>query len=397
MTPDVPALQHDVSLDALDALGLTAGLDGEASMVQASVARFVDAEVLPVIGECFEAQRFPRELVPGLAALGLLGCALEGHGCAGLGPVAHGLVCQELERGDSALRSFVSVQGSLVMHPIHAWGAAEQQARWLPVLARGEAIGCFALTEPDAGSDPARMRTRARRAGGDWLIDGAKMWISNGTLADVTLLWAQTSDGIRGFLVERGTPGFTAVPVRGKMSLRASDTAALHLDGVRVPDAARLPGITGLREALQTLNEARYGISWGAIGSAMACLREALDHARGRMLFGRPLAATQLAQARLADMTRRLATAQLLAMHLATLKRDGRLQPAQVSLAKWNNVRMALDIARDCRELLGAAGITTAHVAIRHLLNLESVVTYEGTEAVHQLVIGRALTGHSAF
>ncbi|AKK67497.1 acyl-CoA dehydrogenase family protein [Xanthomonas translucens] len=373
-------------------------LSEEERAIQHAVARFVDAKVLPIIGDAFDQARFPAELVPELAQLGLLGATLPpAVGGAGLNAVCYGLICQELERGDSGLRSFVSVQSSLCMYPIHAYGSQAQRQRWLPAMAAGSAIGCFGLTEAQGGSDPAAMQTRAVRDGDGWRLSGSKMWITNGSLADVAIVWAQTEDGVQGFLVEAGTPGFTTQDISNKMSLRASVTSALFLDAVRLPDSQRLPGVRGLKGPLGCLTQARYGISWGAIGAAIACLREALAYAGERILFGRPLAATQSAQIKLADMARRIAGAQLLALQLGRLKDAGTLQPAQVSLAKWNNVRMALDIARDCRDLLGAAGITTEYGAIRHALNLESVITYEGTETVHQLVVGRELTGINAF
>jgi glutaryl-CoA dehydrogenase len=381
-----------------DLLNVAALLSEEERAIQQAVARFVDARVLPIIGDAFDQARFPAELVPELARLGLLGATLPpAEGGAGLNAVCYGLICQELERGDSGLRSFVSVQSSLCMYPIHAYGSDAQRQRWLPAMAAGTAIGCFGLTESQGGSDPAAMQTRAARDGDGWRLRGSKLWITNGSLADVAIVWAQTEDGIQGFLVEAGTPGFSTQPIAHKMSLRASVTSALFLDDVRVPDSQRLPGARGLKGPLGCLTQARYGISWGAIGAAIACLREALGYAGERVLFGRPLAATQSAQLKLADMARRIATAQLLALQLGRLKDAGTLQPAQVSLAKWNNVRMALDIARECRDLLGAAGISTEYGAIRHALNLESVITYEGTETVHQLVVGRELTGINAF
>jgi len=381
-----------------DLLNVAALLSEEERAIQQAVARFVDARVLPIIGDAFDQARFPAELVPELARLGLLGATLPpAEGGAGLNAVCYGLICQELERGDSGLRSFVSVQSSLCMYPIHAYGSDAQRQRWLPAMAAGTAIGCFGLTESQGGSDPAAMQTRAVRDGDGWRLRGSKLWITNGSLADVAIVWAQTEDGIQGFLVEAGTPGFSAQPIAHKMSLRASVTSALFFDDVRVPDSQRLPGARGLKGPLGCLTQARYGISWGAIGAAIACLREALGYAGERVLFGRPLAATQSAQLKLADMARRIATAQLLALQLGRLKDAGTLQPAQVSLAKWNNVRMALDIARECRDLLGAAGISTEYGAIRHALNLESVITYEGTETVHQLVVGRELTGINAF
>ncbi|MEZ5562443.1 MAG: acyl-CoA dehydrogenase family protein [Gammaproteobacteria bacterium] len=385
------------TLDPLDLFDIRSELSEDELLVQDTVARFVDDQVLPIIRECFEQHRFPQELVKEIAALGLLGSSIEGYDCAGLNSVAYGLICQELERGDSGLRSFVSVQSSLVMYPIHAFGSEAQKQRWLPAMARGEAIGCFGLTEAHGGSDPASMKTYAKRQGGDWVLNGSKMWITNGTIADVAVVWANTDEGIKGFLVERDMPGFAAPEIENKMSLRASVTAALFFDNVRVPEANVLPGVTGLRGPLSCLTQARYGISWGPIGSAQACLRELLDYTESRKLFGSPLSHKQLIQVRLADMARRITTAQLLALRLGRLKDAGRLHPTQVSLAKWNNVRMALDIARDCRDMLGGGGISAEYVPVRHMLNLESVITYEGTESVHQLVVGKELTGVSAF
>jgi glutaryl-CoA dehydrogenase len=382
---------------ALDFLRLDADLADAERLTRDAVARWVDEYLLPVIGPCFETPRFPRELLPSLAGLGVLGATIEGYGCAGLNDLSYGLICRELERGDSALRSFVSVQSSLCMGPIHAYGSESQKQRWLPGMARGEIIGCFGLTEPQGGSDPQAMRTTARRHGADWVLNGAKMWITNGTLADVALVWAQTEAGIRGFLVERGTPGFSAREIAHKFSLRASDTAALFLDEVRLPDAAQLPQAQGLKAALSCLSHARFGICWGVIGAAQACLGEALAHVAERRLFGRVLTETQAVQIRLADMVRTLAGAQLLAVRLGRLKEAGRLTPEQISLGKWSNCRAALDIARECRDLLGAAGISAEHATIRHMLNLETVATYEGTQTIHQLAVGRAVTGVSAF
>jgi len=387
-----------MSLPPDDPFDVASLLSEDELAVRDTVARFTDERVLPIIGQAFEQGRFPRELVADIAGLGLLGASLPPeYGGAALGPVSYGLICQELERGDSGIRSFVSVQSSLCMHPIHAYGSEEQRQRWLPRMAAGELIGCFGLTEADGGSDPAAMRTRARRDGGDWIIDGAKLWITNGGIADLAVVWAQTDDGIQGFVVERGTPGFSTRDIGQKMSLRASVTSALYFDGVRVPDAQRLAGVRGLKGPLGCLTQARYGIAWGAIGAAVACLREALAYSGERVLFGRPLAANQAVQLRLAEMARRITGAQLLALQLGRLKEAGRMQPEQVSLAKWNNCRMALDVARDCRDLLGAAGISLEHAAIRHALNLESVITYEGTQTIHQLVVGRGLTGINAF
>lgn len=387
-----------MALHPYDLFDVRSLLSEEERAVQESVARFTNERVLPIIGDAFDQARFPSELVPEIAALGLLGATLPAeYGGGDLGAVSYGLICQELERGDSGLRSFVSVQSSLCMYPIYAYGSEEQRQQWLPAMARGELIGCFGLTEAHGGSDPASMKTRAVRDGSDWRISGSKMWITSGPVADLAIVWAQTEDGIQGFVLEKGMAGFTTQEIKHKMSLRASLTGALFFDDVRVPDSHRLPNVKGLKGPLGCLTQARYGISWGPIGAAIACLDEALGYAKERVLFGRPLAATQSAQIKLAEMARRITTAQLLALQLGRLKEAGQLQPQQVSLAKWNNCRMAIDIARECRDLLGGAGITTEHVAIRHALNLESVITYEGTETVHQLVIGRELTGINAF
>jgi glutaryl-CoA dehydrogenase len=384
-------------LNGLDLLDVRASLGDDECLVQDTVARFVSDRVLPIIGECFAEQRFPAELVPELGRLGLLGANLEGFGCANLNNVCYGLICQELERGDSALRSFLSVQTSLVMYPLLSYGSDIQKARWLPALASGEAIGCFGLTEAHGGSDPANMKTRAKRDGKDWILNGGKTWITNGSIADIAVVWAQSDDGVRGFLIEKNTPGYATHEIKNKFSLRASVTSELFLDSVRLSDEHALPGVLGMRGPLSCLHQARYGIAWGAIGAAQACLAEALEFAASRQLFGRPLAATQAAQLRFADMARQISAAQLLALHLGRRKDSDALHPAQVSLGKWNNVRMALEVARACRELLGAAGISVELCAIRHMLNLESVLTYEGTETIHQLVVGKALTGHSAF
>ncbi|AWB76633.1 acyl-CoA dehydrogenase family protein [Stenotrophomonas maltophilia] len=387
-----------MALHPYDLFDVRSLLNEEERAVQESVARFTNERVLPIIGDAFDQARFPSELVPEIASLGLLGATLPAeYGGGDLGAVSYGLICQELERGDSGLRSFVSVQSSLCMYPIYAYGSEEQRQQWLPAMARGELIGCFGLTEAHGGSDPASMKTRAVRDGSDWRISGSKMWITSGPVADLAIVWAQTEDGIQGFVLEKGMAGFTTQEIKHKMSLRASLTGALFFDDVRVPDSHRLPNVKGLKGPLGCLTQARYGISWGPIGAAVACLDEALGYSKERVLFGRPLAATQSAQIKLAEMARRITTAQLLALQLGRLKEAGQLQPQQVSLAKWNNCRMAIDIARECRDLLGGAGITTEHVAIRHALNLESVITYEGTETVHQLVIGRELTGINAF
>ena len=387
-----------MALPPYDLFDVRSLLTEEERAVQDTVARFTDERVIPIIGDAFDQARFPKELIPEIAEMGLLGSSLpEKYGCAGLNAVSYGLICQELERGDSGIRSFVSVQSSLCMYPIYAYGSEEQKRRWLPDMAAGKVIGCFGLTEPHGGSDPANMKTRAVRDGDDWLINGSKMWITNGNVADIAIVWAQTEDGIQGFVLEKGMPGFSAQEIKHKMSLRASVTSALFFDNVRVPDANRLPNVKGLKGPLGCLTQARYGITWGPIGAAIACLDEALNYSKERILFGRPVAATQSAQIKLAEMARRITLAQLLVLQLGRLKDAGTMQPQQVSLAKWNNCRMAIDIARECRDLLGGAGITTEHAAIRHALNLESVITYEGTETVHQLVIGRELTGISAF
>ena len=384
-------------LNPLDLYDVAGALTEEERMVQESVGRLVDERVLPIIQECFEEHRFPRELIPELANLGLLGSSLEGYGCAGLNGISYGLICQELERGDSGIRSFVSVQSSLCMYPIHAYGSEEQKQKYLPGMARGEIIGCFGLTEPHGGSDPANMKTHAKPRGKDWVLNGSKMWITNGAIADVAVVWAMTEEGIRGFIVEKGTAGFTAPEIERKFSLRASVTSALFFDNVVVPESNVLPGVVGLKGPLSCLTQARYGIAWGVIGAAQACLAQLLDYSKTRVLFGRPLAQNQTIQVRLADMARRITTAQLLALQLGRLKDEGRMQPPHVSLAKWNNCRMALDIARDCRDMLGGAGISAEYVPVRHMLNLESVITYEGTETIHQLTIGRELTGLNAF
>lgn len=385
-------------LNPTDLFDLRSLLSEEERAVQDTVARFTDEKVLPIIGDCFDQGRFPKELVPEIAAMGLLGSSLpEAYGCAGLNAVSYGLICQELERGDSGIRSFVSVQSSLCMYPIYAYGDEEQRQRYLPGMARAEIIGCFGLTEPHGGSDPANMKTTARKDGGDWVLNGAKMWITNGNLAHIAIVWAQTEDGIQGFIVPTDTKGFTAQEIHRKMSLRASVTSALFLDNVRIPDRQRLPNVKGLKGPLGCLTQARYGITWGPIGAAQACLTEVVNYTKERILFGRPVAATQSAQIRMADMARRITLAQLLSLQLGRLKDAGAMQPTQVSLAKWNNCRMAIDIAREARDLLGGSGITTEYAPIRHALNLESVITYEGTETVHQLVVGRELTGINAF
>ena len=384
-------------LNPMDLYDVQAELSEEERMVQETVARFVDDKVIPVIRDAFENHYFPRDLITQVAELGLLGSSIEGYDCAGMNAICYGLICQELERGDSGLRSFVSVQSSLVMYPIHAYGSEEQKQRWLPAMARGEAIGCFGLTEPQGGSDPSNMKTHAKRDGDDWILNGSKMWITNGNLADAAVVWATTEEGVRGFIVEKDMPGFTAQEIENKFSLRASVTSALFFDNVRVPDASVLPGVTGLKGPLSCLTQARYGIAWGVIGAAQACLSEVLNYTQDRILFHKPLANNQAIQLRLADMARRITTAQLLALHLGHMKDQGRMTPTQVSVAKWNNCRAALDIARDARDILGGAGISAEYTPIRHMLNLESVITYEGTETIHQLVVGKELTGVNAF
>jgi glutaryl-CoA dehydrogenase len=358
---------------------------------------------MPVVKEHFRNGTFPLELVPEMAALGLFGMTLEGYGCAGASAIAYGASMLELERGDSGLRSFASVQGALCMFPIHAWGSEEQRARWLPRMARGEAIGCFGLTEPGSGSDPASMRTYAVRDGNDFVLDGAKAWITNGSIADVAVIWAKVghddAPSVRGFLVERGTPGFTARDVEGKLSLRASVTSELHLDRVRVPADAVLPGThgLGLRAPLTCLDKARFGIAWGAVGAALDCFESARDYAVMRVQFGKPIGAFQLVQEKLVDVWEGIEAGHLVALRLGELEDGGGATPAQVSMAKRMNVRMARDAARTCREILGANGVVDDHPPMRHMANLEAVYTYEGTHEVHTLALGREATGLGAF
>ncbi len=397
LRPNSPQASASTELDPVDLYAVRSMLSGEEQMVQDSVAKFVDDQVIPIIGDCFEHERFPRELVSSLATLGLLGSSLEGYGCAGLNAVSYGLICQELERGDSGLRSFVSVQSSLCMYPIHAFGSEEQKQQWLPRMAKGEVIACFGLTEPHGGSDPANMKTHAKRQGKDWVLSGAKMWITNGSIADLAVVWAQTDEGIRGFLVEKHFKGFSSATIKHKMSLRASVTGSLFFDSVVVPEANMLPGALGLKGPLSCLTQARYGIAWGVTGAAQACLKDVIDYTKTRIMFGKPLAATQAIQIRLAEMARKITTSQMLSLQLGRLKDAGQLVPTQVSVAKWHNTRAAIEVARDARDVLGGAGISVEYSPIRHAMNLESVITYEGTETVHQLTVGRALTGISAF
>lgn len=386
-----------MALDTDDLFAVDALLSDDERLVRDTVRAFVRERALPVITEHFERGTFPRELVSGLAGLGLLGMHLQGYGCAGVSAVAYGVACEELEACDSAVRSFVSVQGSLSMFAIHAFGSEEQRQRLLPEMAAGRVIGCFALTEPDSGSDPAAMRTRARRDGSDWVIDGTKLWITNGTIADAAVVWAATDTGVRGFIVERGSRGLSARDIHDKLSLRASVTSELVLESVRVPEAAMLPTAHGLGAALACLNEARYGIAWGAMGAARACYDAALGYSRERRAFGKPIAAFQLTQQKLVDMATSIVQGRLLAHRLGTLKDAHQLHPVHVSTAKRANVRAALDIARSARTVLGANGLTLQYPVARHMANLETVLTYEGTEEVHTLIIGKALTGQDAF
>jgi len=381
----------------LDYYALDDLLEPEERLARDTVREFVDAEVMPDIAGHFRAGTFPTGLVAKLGEIGLLGANLTGYGCAGMNSVAYGLVLQELERGDSGVRSFASVQGSLCMWPIHAYGSEEQKQRWLPPMARGEAIGCFGLTEPDFGSNPSGMRTTAQRTATGYVLRGTKRWITNGSMADVALVWARTEEGIRGFLVERGTPGFSAQDIHGKFSLRASVTSELILEDVAVPEDAVLPGVKGLKGPLSCLNQARYGIAWGAVGAAMACYDEALSYAKERVQFARPIAGYQLVQAKLVDMLSEITKAQLLCWRLGRMKEQGKSRPEHVSLAKRNNVHVALHIARMARDVLGANGITDEYQCGRHMCNLESVSTYEGTHDIHTLILGQDITGISAF
>lgn len=381
----------------IDYYDIESDLNPQARLIRDTVRTFVEREFLPLVREHYRTGSFPQQLTRTMGELGLFGANLSGYGLPGIDSLSYGLMMQELERGDSGLRSFVSVQGALVMYPIHRFGSEAQKERWLPKLASGEAIGCFGLTEPDHGSDPAGMTTSAVQKGDEYLLSGVKMWITNGNIADVAVVWAKLDGEIRGFLVERGTPGFSAGEITGKLSLRASETAELVMDEARVPAANLLPGAIGLKSALSCLNQARYGIAWGALGAAMACFDETLTYSRERIVFGKPVAGFQLTQSKLADMLTAITQGQLLALQLAHLKETGRLRAEQVSLAKRNNVRMALEVARMARGILGANGISDEYQCMRHMCNLESVDTYEGTYEVHTLVLGRDLTGIDAF
>jgi glutaryl-CoA dehydrogenase len=386
------------ALDPRDFLAIDALLDDEERAIRDTVRQFVRDRILPEVGEWFEQGILPRELAQEIGRLGLFGMHLEGYGLPGASAVAYGLTCLELEAGDSGLRSFVSVQGSLAMFSIWRWGSEEQKQRWLPGMHEGELIGCFGLTEPDAGSDPGSMRTTARRDGSDWILNGSKMWITNGTIADVATVWARTEDGqINGFLVERGMPGFEAPEMKHKLSLRASVTSELVLKDVRVPEENRFPEASSLRGPLSCLNEARYGIVWGAVGAARAGFESALEYSKVRMVFGKPIAGYQLTQQKLAEMALEINRGTLVALHLGRMKDEGTLRPEHVSLGKMGNVRGAIEVARSARTVLGGNGITLEYPVIRHANNLESVLTYEGTHEVHTLVVGNALTGESAF
>ncbi len=390
--------EKKTTLEPLDFLAIDALLDDEERAIRDTVRSFVREHVLPDVADWFEQGILPRELMTELGKLGLFGMHLDGYGLPGASAVAYGLTCLELEAGDSGVRSAVSVQGSLAMFSIWKWGSEEQKQRWLPPMHTGEAIGCFGLTEPDAGSDPGSMRTSARRDGSDWILNGAKMWITNGTVADVSTVWARTEDGaINGFLVEKGMPGFTAPEIHKKLSLRASVTSELVLQDVRVPEENRFPDVDTLRGPLSCLNEARYGIVWGAVGAGRACFEAALDYAKERIVFEKPIAGYQLTQQKLAEMALELNRGLLVALHIGRMKDDGTLRQEHVSLGKMGNVRGAIEVARQARTILGANGVTLEYPVIRHVNNLESVLTYEGTHEVHTLVVGNALTGENAF
>lgn len=389
--------QKRAAVNPLDFLELDSLISDEERLIRDTVRQYVRKELLPQLPDWFEAGKVPRELATEFGKLGVLGMHLKGYGCAGTSTVAYGLACLELEAGDSGLRSFVSVQGSLAMYAIWRWGSEEQKQQWLPSMATGEFIGCFGLTEPDVGSNPAAMRTRARRDGSDWILNGTKMWITNGSIADIAVVWAQTDDGIRGFLVPRDTKGFTTQDIHKKLSLRASVTSELIFDDVRLPDSACFPDVIGLRGPLSCLNEARYGIVWGVVGAARACYEAALEYSCTREQFGKPIAAFQLTQSKLADMLIEVNRSLLVAQRLGKMKDDGSLRPEHVSFGKLANVNSAVSVAREARAVLGANGITLEYPVIRHMNNLESVMTYEGTSEIHRLVLGAALTGHAAY
>jgi len=380
-----------------DLLRIDDELSDEERLVRDTVRKFTADQILPNISDWFEAGTLPRDLFGEVGRLGLLGMHLKGYGCAGMGAVAYGVACRELEAADSGLRSLVSVQGSLAMFPIWKYGSDEQKDAWLPRMAAGDAVGCFGLTEPDHGSDPGSMRTQAKRNGADWILNGAKMWITNGGIADIAVVWAATEDGIRGFLVPRGARGFTTRNIHKKLSLRASVTSELYFDDVKLPGSAMLPGVHGLRGPLSCLSEARYGILWGATGAARTCFEAAADYARTREQFGQKIGGFQLTQRKLAWMLADLQRAQLLALHLGRLKAAGQITPEQISLGKMCNVRAAIEIAREARTILGANGVTLEYPVLRHASNLESVLTYEGTEEIHTLALGQAITGISAY
>lgn len=386
-----------MSTNPIDFLSLESTLTSEQKMVADMVRRFVDQTFRPFLRDAYEKGSFPREIIPQLGELGLLGAQLKGYGCAGLDSLSYGLIMKELERGDSGLRSFASVQGALVMYPIHAFGSEEQKQKWLPQLQQGKAIGCFGLTEPDFGSNPSGMLTNARKDGSDWIINGSKTWITNASIADVAVVWAKTDQGIRGFLVETGTPGFEQRAIHGKLSLRASVTGSLFFQDCRIPAENMLPETVGLKNALMCLNQARYGIAFGALGAAEDCLQEALDYSKNRIMFDKPLASFQLIQRKLALMATQITTGNLLAHRLSDLKAAGALQPAQISMAKQNNVLLALEAARTSRDILGANGVSDEYRSMRHACNLESVYTYEGTNDIHLLIVGQSLTGIQAF
>lgn len=386
-------------IDPHDFLAISDQLDGQEKMIRDTVRSWVDKEIAPNIGEWFEEGHLPKSLAKDMGGLGLLGMHLEGYGCAGTSAVEYGLAALELEAGDTGVRSFMSVQGSLAMFPIWAYGSEEQKQQWLPGMAAGDLVGCFGLTEPDSGSDAANLRTHAKQdAGGDWILNGTKMWITNGNIADVAVVWARADDGtVRGFVVPTDTPGFGANPIKHKMSLRASNTAELVLEDVRLPSDAVLPGVASMRGPLSCLSEARFGILWGVMGAARSCYEASLAYTGEREAFGGPISRFQITQQRLVEMMVRVEKGTLLALHLGRMKDAGTLAPAQVSFGKMDNTREALAVAREARSLHGANGITLEYVPIRHLLNLETVLTYEGTNEIHQLIMGQAITGHAAF